>query len=293
MASLKHNLEYILTRSAFAFAGLLTPRAADRFAAALGNLGYRLLTSRRRVAEDNLRRAEGINLSEAEIGPIVRKVFQNVTRTFIETARFGKLKPEGVRRIVFGEGEKYLRQALEYGKGALLLTAHFGNWELLGAWAAASGYKIDHLVGIQHNEKVHDLWNDCRRSMGAGIIEVSRSTLREVFEALKANHVIGYAADQHAPAQNLILDFFGRKAAVASGPARFAVKTGCAVLPMMLRRERFDRHVLIAAEPVFPPNTGNEKEDVLTVAKSYLKFWEDVIRQYPDQWMWTHRRWKV
>ena len=294
MASLKHNFEYILTRTGFVFAGLLSASSADSFASGLGTLGYRILSSRRRVAADNLRRAFGDEISDNEIELIVRKVFQNVTRTFIETARFGKLKPEGACKIVIGgAGAEYLRQAHEYGKGALILTAHFGNWELLGAWVAAMGYHIDHLVGIQHNQKVHELWNDCRRSMGAGIIEVNRSTLRDVFKSLKANHFVGYAADQHAPAQNLVTEFFGRKAAVATGPARFAVKTGCMVLPMMLRRESYDRHTIIAREPILPPNSGDEEADVMSIVETYLKFWEDIIRKYPDQWMWTHKRWKI
>jgi len=293
MATLKHSVEYLAARAGITLACSLSAGAADRLGATLGKIGYRLVKSRRRVAEDNLRQALGSDLTDADIDPIVREVFQNVARSLIETVRFSRLKPEGARQIVTGPGKEYLEMARRHGKGGLILTAHFGNWELLGAWVSAVGYPIDHLVGIQHNPRVHELFNDCRRAMGAGIIEVSRSTLRDVFAALKANRFIGYAADQHAPAQNLVMDFFGRKAAVASGPARFAVKTGCVVLPMMLRRERYDRHVLIAREPIFPPNSGNEEEDILTITRTYLKFWEDVIREHPEQWLWTHRRWKI
>lgn len=293
MASLKHNLEYLAARTGTALACSLSARTADRLASMLGTVGYWLVRSRRRIARDNIRRALGDQLTDGDIDVIAREAFGNIARTLIETVRFSRLRSEGARRIVFGPGEEYLRRAHEHGKGGLILTAHFGNWELLGGWVSAVGYPIDHLVGIQHNPKVHELLNSCRREMGAGIIEVSRSTLRDVFAALKANRFIGYAADQHAPAQNLVMDFFGRKAAVATGPARFAVKTGCVVLPMMLRRERYDRHVLIAREPIFPPNTGSEEEDVLTIIRTYVKFWEDVIREYPGQWLWTHRRWKI
>lgn len=293
MAKLRHNVEYYLTRSGVAIANLMSDSMADSFAAAMGRLGYSLLASRRRVARDNIRQALGPSLNDNQIDSITKKVFQSVTRSFIETARFGRIGPEGVRRIVSGDGEKYLKQAREHGKGALLLTAHFGNWELLGGWVASMGYPIDLLVGVQHNPKTHRLINDLRRKLGSGIIEANKSTLREVFKSLKANRIIGYAADQHAPAQNLILDFFGRKAAVATGPAQFAVKTGCLILPMMLRRERYDHHVLIAGEPIYPPNTGDHDADILTIAQTYLRFWEDVIGRYPDQWMWTHRRWKI
>ncbi len=293
MANLKHIGEYLLAKAGYAVAKRLSDRTADRFAVALGDLGFRWMSSRRAVATNNLRQALGQDLSDDQINSIAKSVFENVSRTLIEVARFNRIGREGVRRIVTGDGEQYLRQARDYGKGALLLTAHFGNWELLGAWASAVGYDIDHLVGVQHNPRMHALINHWRKQMGAGVIEVNQSSMRRVFQSLKANRLIGYAADQHAPAQNLALDFFGRKASVAAGPARFAVRTGCLVLPMMLRRESYDRHVLIAREPIFPPATGNEDEDVLNITKTYLRFWEDIIRQYPDQWLWTHKRWKI
>ncbi|UCG60717.1 MAG: lysophospholipid acyltransferase family protein [Candidatus Zixiibacteriota bacterium] len=293
MANVKHIVEYLLAKAGYAVANRLSDRIADNFAVMLGNLGFRLMNSRRAVAIDNLRQAFGSEFNDEQTGDITRKVFQNIARTLIEIARFGRTGEEGVRRIVVGDGEKYLRQAREYGKGALLLTAHFGNWELLGAWVSAVGYQIDHLVGVQHNPRMHSLINHWRQQMGAGVIEVNRSSMRRVFQSLKANRLIGYAADQHAPAQNLVLDFFGRRASIAAGPARFAVRTGCLILPMMLRREKYDRHILIAREPIRPPHTGDEEENVLTITRTYLAFWEEIIRQYPDQWLWTHRRWKM
>ncbi len=238
MASLKHNLEYIIARAGFEAVGVLSARAADKFAAFVGNVGYRLLKSRRQVAADNIRKALGDKLGEAEIDAIVRRVFQNVSRSFIETARFGKLKQEGLRKIVVGAGEDYLRQAHQHGKGGIILTAHFGNWEMLGAWVTSMGYDMDLVVGVQHNKKMHDLINKCRMEMGSGIIEVSTSSLREMYKALKANHFLGFAADQHAPARNLVLDFFGRKAAVASGPAQLAMRTGCVILPLLARARK-------------------------------------------------------
>lgn len=293
MASLKHNLEYFAARAGLGLVGLLSARQADRFAVSIGKVAYRILESRRRVAFDNVKHALGSGFSDAEIDVIVRKVFQNVSRSFIETARFGKLKQDGLRKIVVGAGEDYIRQAHERGKGGIILTAHFGNWEMLGAWVTSLGYDMDLVVGVQHNRKMHDLINDCRREMGSGIIEVSTSSMRQMYKALKANHFLGFAADQHAPARNLELDFFNRKAAVASGPAQLAIRTGCAILPLLLKRERFDRHVMIAGEPIYAPEGGDEQETMARITAKYLRFWEKVIREYPDQWMWTHKRWKI
>jgi KDO2-lipid IV(A) lauroyltransferase len=80
---------------------------------------------------------------------------------------------------------------------------------------------------------------------------------------------------------------------MAKGPALFAVRCGSPILPFLLRRERYDRHVIMAGDPIYPPESGDLEADILAMTEAYTRFFEDGIREYPDQWMWTHRRWKV
>ncbi len=79
---------------------------------------------------------------------------------------------------------------------------------------------------------------------------------------------------------------------MAKGPALLAYRTGCPIVPLAFNRESYDRHVVYCGEPIYPPNTGNEEADLLTMTKAYFKYFEDHIRKFPEQWMWTHRRWK-
>ncbi len=292
MAKLSHNVEYVFTLLGVKLAHLLSPRQADAFGAALGSLAYLLLPARRRIARDNLKRAMGDTLTERQIQTITKKVFQNIGRTLVEFARFGKIKPEGARRIIVGDGMNYLQQVRQEGKGAIIVTPHFGNWELLGSWFAAVGYPIDFLVGTQHNKKVDDLLNSFRREMGVRIIPL-KTSIRGVFQCLKANRLAGLVADQHAHSGGISVEFFGRKAATPKGPAAFAVKAKCPLLPFLMRRERYNRHVVEAGQPIYPPNSDDEERDIETMTIAYTKFFEQGIRKYPDQWMWTHRRWKI
>ncbi|MEW6051992.1 MAG: lysophospholipid acyltransferase family protein [Candidatus Zixiibacteriota bacterium] len=291
MAKLSHHVEYLATRFGIAVANLLSPRAADRLGAGLGDLAYLMLTSRQRIAMENLRRAFGDRYSEPELQQITRRVFQNIGRTLVEFARFGKIKAEGARSLVAGDLTG-VEQARAKGNGGIIVTAHFGNWELLGAWFGAMGYPMDFLVGRQHNQKVDDLLIGFRREMGVGIIPLATST-RQVFKALKANRITGLVSDQHASSGGVRLEFFGRPAATPRGPALFAIRANCPLLPYMLRRESFDRHVAMAGEPIYPPNSGDEEADIRTMTEQYTGFFENCIRQFPDQWMWTHRRWKL
>ena len=292
MARLSHHIEYGFTWLGVKLAGLMSPRVADVFGAALGRLVYFLLASRRRIAYDNLRRSLGDAVSPEERRAIVRCVFENIGRTLIEFARFSRIKLAGTRKIVIGDGEEYLQQARREGRGGLVVTAHFGNWELLGSWIASAGYPMDFLVGTQHNQKVDRLFNDFRRQMGVGIVSLKTSA-RGVFKCLRANRIAGLVSDQHASSGGVVVDFLGRPAATPKGPAAFAIRAGCPLLPFLIRRERYDRHVVMAGVPVYPPQSGDEQKDIEIMTRAYTKFFEDGIRRYPDQWMWTHRRWKL
>jgi len=292
VAKLSHRLEYLAARLGMGLACSLSPRLADSFGATLGGIFHSLAGKRRAIATDNLKQALGNRLSDDEIKGIVERVFENIGRTLIEVSRFGRLTPDGMREIIVGEGEKHIHRANEEGKGAVFLTAHFGNWELLGQWAGIHGMAIDLLTGTQHNALIDEMMNKQRRKLGAGVIPLQTS-LRGVFKALKANHLIGTAADQHAPAQSLIMEFFGRQASIPQGPAAFAVRAGCPILPYLMRRERHDRHVVIAGEPIYPPISGDNEADIRDMTARGMRFFEDVITRYPDQWMWTHRRWKI
>jgi KDO2-lipid IV(A) lauroyltransferase len=151
---------------------------------------------------------------------------------------------------------------------------------------------MDFLIGTQHNAKVDDLLVGFRKAMGVGVIRLSTSA-RSVFKALKQNRVTGLVADQHASSGGVVTEFFGRPAATPRGPALFAIRANCPLLPMLIRRERYDRHVVIKGEPIYPPHSGDEEADIRQMTTAYTKFFEKSIRQYPDQWLWTHRRWKL
>jgi KDO2-lipid IV(A) lauroyltransferase len=233
----------------------------------------------------------GDSLSDEQIEATAKEVFRNIGRMLFEFARLGKTRPEDINLIVHGEGRELFQKAVDEGRGGFLATAHFGNWELLGAWAAAQGFPVDLLVATQHNPLIDRMINRFRTSMGVGIVELATGS-RGVFKTLRANRIAATAPDQHAPAGTVIMDFFGRPASIAKGPALFALRCDCPVIPILMRRERYDRHVLIPGELIYPPKSGDEEADIREMTGRYVRFIEENIRKYPDQWLWTHNRWK-
>ncbi|UCC44838.1 MAG: lysophospholipid acyltransferase family protein [Candidatus Zixiibacteriota bacterium] len=293
MARMRHSFETALTRLAVAVANCLSAKGADRFAAGLGSFAFHLVRSRRKIADDNLKQAFGDRYTGKERAAIVKAVFQNVARTFVELARLRQYDRATAGELFEVEGVDPFQQSHPEGQGRVAVTAHFGCWELSGGWLALHEDPVAALVLPQHNRAVNDLVNNLRLRMGLDLIPVEGTAVRAVFKALKAGYIVVVVADQHAPAQSLILDFFGRKAAVAKGPALFAVRSGCPLIPYLMRRDRYDRHVIMSGEPIYPPNSGDEEQDIEIMTRSYLGFFESLIEKYPEQWMWTHRRWKL
>lgn len=292
MAKLSHRFEYFAARVLATVAVLLPPRLSDWLGSTLGRLAYRLMASRRRVAIDNLTQALGDELSEERIEEIASDVFVNIGRTLFELPRLERISRQQLIEMVHCDDPESVIGAFNEAKGSILVSSHFGNWEMLGGWIGAMGLSIDFLVGVQHNTLVDNMLVNFRKGMGVGVLRVDTG-VRGVFKALKQERIVGTVADQHDPANSIILDFFGRKASQVKGLAAIAAKTGRPVIPMVMRRTGRDRHEIIAGSPIYPvPGVELETEtERITIA--YTEFFEQCIRRYPDQWLWTHRRWKL
>ncbi len=291
--TISHGLEYIAFWFLTKLVQIMPGRMADIIAVSLGKLSYTVLTSRRRIALDNLKRAFGDSKSGAEYEAIIRKVFINISRTTIEFARQPVYSKQKILDMIPEvTGRKYLDEALEKGKGLIFVTAHVGNWELLGGWVSVAGYPTDFLVGRQHNIYVDKLFDSFRSSFGAGRIPVGVAA-RHVLKSLRSNRVVAMASDQHSATGGVVVQFFGRPASTPAGPAAFSVKTGCPLVLGILIREGYNRHRAIISSPIYPPDSGDNEKDTVWITQQYTSLLEDIVRQYPDQWMWTHRRWKV
>ncbi len=290
---ISHGLEYIVFWLLAKAVQIMPARLADLIAVSLGRLAFNVLTSRRRTASDNLKRAFGNQKSDAEYETIIKNVFINISRTTIEFARQPIFSRQKILKMIpESSGLKHIDSALERGKGLMFVEAHIGNWELLGIWISAMGYPADYLIGQQHNRYVDGLFRDFRSTMGAELIPVGVAA-RHVLKSLRANRIVAVASDQHSASGGVVVDFFGRPASTPVGPAAFSIKTGSPIVLGTLIRESLNRHRAIISPLIYPPGSGDNDKDKVWITQQYTSLLEIIIRQYPDQWMWTHRRWKI
>lgn len=286
--SVRHSIEHGAVRVAMALAGRLPVRVAHGVGAVLGTVAFDLLRLRRDVSMDNVMRA--LSLPERDATPIARRAYQNLGRSLMEFAAFPQLTRAEVRDRVTFEGLEHFDAVLRAGKGAVFVTGHHGNWEMLGAAMAANGLPIDFLVGEQRNARVDAVMNDLRSSHGIGIITRAMS-LRKMMQALADNRVICMLADQDARRHGAMVEFLGRPASTVRGPAVFSIRRGSPIVTGFIHREG-SRHRAIIQPPIYPPDLP-EDEAVRALTQAHADRLAAHIRRYPDEYFWPHRRWKT
>ncbi len=291
MAKLSHEIEYLTTLLGVSIVRSLSASWADRFGSGLGAIAYHAMASRRSIARDNIARAFGEELNDETREQLVKAVFRNAGRSLIEMARRAKIFRESPHDLFVPDGLEKIREIHDHGRGGIFLGAHFGSFELWGMWTALHGIPVNFFAATQSNPKVNRLLNQDRFDLGVKIIP-TKGENRQVLQALRANEFVCILPDQHAPS-GMVLNFFGRPAAVARGPAVFSLRTGAPILPLLMRRERYDRHVLIAGDIIYPNPKAEAEVEIRRITVQFTKFIEDTIKRYPDQWLWTHRRWKL
>jgi len=261
--------------------------------AGIGQLMYYLIPSRRWDAMAQLKAAfcdSGMELDEVRV---VKDLFRNLGRTFMEIAAIPKIDRAYVDRwitIAPGSRER-LEAALAYGKGVIFLTAHFGNWELIGLTGALHGYPVLVLARQQGWPRLNQLLNTYRQSKGCRVIGKG-FPIRELIRGLKQGKMVGILADQDAGKHGMLSPFFGRLASTAVGPFALALNTGAPILPVFMVRQRGPAHLLTVEEPIAFADTGSLEERIQGGVAAYLAVLERYVRQHPAQWLWVHRRWK-
>lgn len=259
-----------------------------RIGAFLGWLALWVLRVRRRVTLDNMQRAMGIPRREAL--HLAAAVYRHLCTGALELTRVGGLSTETAAELLGASGVRTLQGYLSRGRGLLVLSGHIGQWDLLACAAARAGLKVNVVTRQIKAGWLNRFWMAQRRSCGVTLLPAKGSG-RSVLAALRRNEIVAMVLDQHEPG-GLVVPFFGRPAATASGLARVARVSRAPVVPVFLLRDGVGYQLVV--EPEVPvPRTGDRGEDVIRSTALFTAVLEARIRRNPEQWLWLHRRWKV
>ena len=261
-----------------------------------GKVLYHVLPLRRAVVMDNLRRVFGAAAPAAEIERLAQAHYAHLWRLFGEFLRFRWLSAARRAASVHVQNVETLASALDRGKGVLILTGHFGNFEV--ATIAGLG-NFPEMHGRIHfvRRAIKPRWLDAlvtRRFRRAGFgVMAKRGSLDAILERLAAGDMVVFPFDQHAgPPDGIESEFFGHRAWTFKSLAIIALATGAPVVPAASWREPDGSHVLRFDDPVPPVENENVSEEIRLTTRAYNAVLEGLILRHPEQWFWVHRRWK-
>ena len=257
----------------------------------LGDFAFYILRVRRKQVLKNLKFAFGNQKSDIELKKIARETYKNLGKTLLEFLQLPRMNGTRIKRVVDTSELSKIDAILRHGNGAILLGAHFGNWELLGAAFGLGGYPVNVIGRLSDNKKIGHIIDRYRRLVGMKVIQ-KNDPIRKVLRALSNNELVAILMDQNTRKDMVFVDFFGRPAATAKGVAVFALRTGVPVVPVFIVRER-KYHKILIGNPIYAHSSENTDDDIQRYTAQFSKVIESYIRQHPDQWFWLHNRWKT
>lgn len=290
-ATLSHRVEYWSMRSLTAALGKLSWSTACRIGERFGELGFAPLGIRRDVVEKQIAAAFP-ELSAAEVTARARASYRHLGRNAIEASLLaGPRAPRVLDLVETTEGWDTLEEGRGGGKGVICVSAHLGNWEVLGAYLAARGLDPVVIVRGMDNRLFEDLLNRNRERLGLEVVH-DKAAVREMTKALRGGRCVALLADQGVLGlASSFVPFFGRPAKTPRGFAVFALRLNVeACFAAMLRQPNGKFRAVF--EPIRIQRTGDNENDIDAMVARYSQVLEKWVREYPEQYFWQHRRWR-
>jgi KDO2-lipid IV(A) lauroyltransferase len=289
--------EFSGARAALALLGLLPRAAAIRVSRGIMLILPVILKNLRRTGMRNLEIAfPAKTVEEREI--LLRGTFENLGRVLGELSQFQKYTRERLAELIEFDLDEQSKTLYDLnkstGRGVLITTGHLGNWEMLVLGFAALYEPISYLARPLDNARIDDLLNSLRTRFGNNPINKTNSAMAAV-KILRDGGILGVLADVNAhPKEGVFVPFFGTAACTSSGPAMLAIRSNSFIFPTFCVWDKAaKRYKFVHGSLIEPASTGDRKQDIIKTTALYTAEIEKIICQYPDQWMWIHRRWKT
>jgi KDO2-lipid IV(A) lauroyltransferase len=250
---------------------------------------------RRAIAEENLRKAYGTDLSDIQRRKIIRSNYLHLASVGIDFIKLPQLvNGNNWRKYFEVEGLEFAREALEQEKGIIFVSGHLGSWEVLGCAMKYLFHQPVHSIAKHMENPFSDRFvTKLRENSGQKIIFTENAS-REILRALKSNQLLGILIDQNVRENNIIVDFFGQKAATTRSVATLSLKTGAPVIMLFARRvDRRYRFKVTLSKPIQIEKTENQEKDIFNLTQKCTSIIESRIREHPHEWIWIHNRWKT
>lgn len=279
-------------RALFRFMPYVCVKAMTSFIIAVG---YHLVKPKRDIAKESLDIAFGGSITDQEKEKIIKDCFSTLGRSMVELLYFAD-HPQNIQHKAFFENFHYLQDVLKEGKGAILVSGHFGNFPLMLLRLIQMGIPTSVILRPTRDQIIEKDFEKLRSGNGLkSIYSLPRAKcVSDTLRALRKNECVFIPCDQNFGMKGgVFIDFFDRKASTPTGPAVFAMRTGAPIVPIFTHRYKDDIHKIIVEKPFYVETQLKDEEIIFNCMEKITQAIESYIRQYPAEWGWFHRRWKT
>ena len=277
-----HRFTYLILLLLKKWISFLSPKSRYSLAIYLASFFYRNISLRQKLVRENIKKAFP-NWGPKKIESTIEKTYQFFFNNFIQFISIPKSWEDIEINVI---GKNILDKSMTKGKGIILISGHFGAWEILGKWVAQH---VPLFTGIAHKQKnvgANRFFQEQRELPGTKHI-FKKEPIKKMYEVLTQNGILGLVSDQDAKQKGVFVNFFGIPASTPKGAAMFHLKTGAPIIIGVCMRTGFQKYQI-----EFLP-VHSLKKDVQSITQAYTTLLESFIKQYPEQYFWFHRRWKT
>jgi len=274
---------------------LLPPGLRYGLARAGGSVGFRLLPGVRRQALENYAGVLHLPLKSAEVRRVAREALAGYAKLLADFLALSKLSRDDVMRMVDWRGWDNIQAALAQGKGVIVVTPHFGNWDMAAAAAAARGLSVTAVTDHYGDDDLNRRITAARERFGVSVVPLTVTAGRAVLGALRRNQIVALVCDLAKDGRNVQVMVCGQQALVPAGPAVLALRSGAPVVPIMCRRQPDNRYLLEVQPQIEFQPSGDREVDTRALAQAIMDRFEPELLRRPEQWylfspMWLGER---
>jgi KDO2-lipid IV(A) lauroyltransferase len=286
-------LVYLAVRAVVCLVQALSYRQARAFAHTLAQLAFRIDKRHREVARENLRHAFPNQYTEDELNEVVLRVYQHFLTLIMEIAHLPrKLHVENWRKHIELVNANVMIQAITSGRPLLIVTGHFGNWEMAGFALGLLGFKTYAVARVLDNPHLENYLKQFRQKTGQKLL-AKKGDFDQMQELLAQGAVIATLADQDAGPKGMFVNYFGRPASTYKSMALMAIEYNVPILVIGVPKVGEPmRYRVVAVDYIEPGEFADRPDALKAITQRFTASLESIVRQYPEQYFWLHRRWK-
>lgn len=286
-----NKLEYFIFTGFGLFFKVLGLNLSRKFSRVIAFVFYHLIPIRKDVTLKNIRIAFP-DYPESKVKKIAYGCYKSFALTLSEILFMPLMSRNEIENSVYCTNLDFIKNKYEEKNGVILLSAHFGNWEYMAASIGAQlNVPLSVIVKSQRNPFVTDWLNDMRAKWGNKIVPLGIS-IRQIYKELMDKNIVAMVADQRGPQDGIRVEFFGRQTAVYPGPVALALKTNAPILYGISVRQPDYSYKTVFEEISTDNLPEGDEEKIKELSRRHMAYLEKFIRDYPEQWLWMHNRWK-